>query len=103
MHVTCKFDSYEGNNDSSFMLKTSTISVQYFCINVIANEKNKYFSYLSIYTSILVTQVTHCITKDRSSVDLTTRGGARGEMFIVVGNEHGDSNSNPGRECLHIT
>ena len=25
-------------------------------------------------------------------------GGARGEMVIVVGNEHGDSSSNPGRE-----
>ena len=30
-------------------------------------------------------------------------GGARGEMVIVVGNEHGDTSSNPGREWLHFT
>ena len=29
--------------------------------------------------------------------------GARGEMVIVVGNEHGDSSSNPGREWSHFT
>ena len=28
----------------------------------------------------------------------STLGGARGEMVIIVGNEHGDSSSNPGRE-----
>ena len=27
-------------------------------------------------------------------------GGARGVMVIVVGNGHGDSSSNPGREWL---
>ena len=26
------------------------------------------------------------------------RGGARGVMVIVVGNEHGDISSNPGRD-----
>ena len=32
-------------------------------------------------------------------VDIVTYlGGARGEMVIVVGNEHGDSSSNPERE-----
>ena len=30
-------------------------------------------------------------------------GGARGLMVIVVGNEHGDTSSNPGRDCLHFT
>ena len=29
---------------------------------------------------------------------LDKKGGARGEMVIVVGNEHGDLSSNPGRE-----
>ena len=26
------------------------------------------------------------------------RGGARGVVVIVVGNEHGDTSSNPGRD-----
>ena len=28
----------------------------------------------------------------------TFSGGARGVMVIVVGNEHGDTSSNPGRD-----
>ena len=28
---------------------------------------------------------------------------ARGVMVIVVGNGHGDLNSNPGRDCLNFT
>ena len=30
-------------------------------------------------------------------------GGARGVMVIIVGNEHGNSSSNPGRDWLHFT
>ncbi len=30
-------------------------------------------------------------------------GGARGVVIIVVGNEHGDTSSNPGRDWLHFT
>ena len=30
-------------------------------------------------------------------------GGARGVMIIVVGNGHGDTSSNPGRDWLHFT
>ena len=30
-------------------------------------------------------------------------GGACGVMVIVVGNEHGDTSSNPGRDWLHFT
>ena len=29
--------------------------------------------------------------------------GARGVVVIVVGNEHGDTSSNPGRDWLHFT
>ena len=29
--------------------------------------------------------------------------GARGVMVIVVGNGHGDTSSNPGRDWLHFT
>ena len=31
------------------------------------------------------------------------QGGARGVMVIVVGNGHGDTSSNPGRDWLHFT
>ena len=31
------------------------------------------------------------------------RGGARGVMVIVVGYEHSDTSSNPGRDWLHFT
>ena len=30
-------------------------------------------------------------------------GGARGVVVIAVGNEHGDTSSNPGRNWLHFT
>ena len=30
-------------------------------------------------------------------------GGAWSEMAIVVGNGHGDTSSNPGRDWLHFT
>ena len=30
-------------------------------------------------------------------------GGARGVVIIAVGNEHGDTSSNPGRDWLHFT
>ena len=34
---------------------------------------------------------------------LGIRGGARGVIVIVVGNEHGYTSSNPGRDWLHFT
>ena len=34
---------------------------------------------------------------------LEQSGGARGLMVIVVGNGHGDTSSNPGRDWLHFT
>ena len=30
-------------------------------------------------------------------------GGAHGVMVIIVGNGHGDTSSNPGRDWLHFT
>ena len=30
-------------------------------------------------------------------------GGARGVVVIAVGNEHGNTSSNPGRDWLHFT
>ena len=30
-------------------------------------------------------------------------GGSRGVVVIVVGNGHGDTSSNPGRDLLHFT
>ena len=34
---------------------------------------------------------------------INQKGGARGVMVIVIGNEHGDTSSNPGRDRLHFT
>ena len=35
--------------------------------------------------------------------DNNDHGGARGVMFIVVGNGHGDTGSNPTQDWLHFT
>ena len=32
----------------------------------------------------------------------TPYGGARGVMVIIIGNGHGDTSSNPGRDWLHF-
>ena len=40
---------------------------------------------------------------DKDEDTLSGARGARGVMVIIVGNEHGDSSSNPGREWLHFT
>ena len=34
---------------------------------------------------------------------ISLNGGARGVMVIVVGNGHGDTSSNHGRDLLHFT
>ena len=36
-------------------------------------------------------------------INLYIIGGARGVMVIAVGNGHGDTSSNPGRDWLHFT
>ena len=33
-----------------------------------------------------------------ANIDNSVEGGARGVTVIVVGNEHGDTSSNPGRD-----
>ena len=44
------------------------------------------------------------LTKSQEKINLLIKGGgARGVMVIVVGNGHGDSSSNPGRDWLHFT
>ena len=45
----------------------------------------------------LVRRKNRCYTQKRSL------GGARGVVVITVGNEYGDSSSNPGRYWLHFT
>ena len=39
----------------------------------------------------------------QSSSSSSCHGGASGVMVIVVGNGHGDTSSNPGRDWLHFT
>ena len=36
-------------------------------------------------------------------IPIVIGGGARGVVVIAVGNEHGDTSSNPGRDWLHFT
>ena len=40
---------------------------------------------------------------NRAKGSINVWGGARGVMVIVVGNGHGDTSSNPGRDWLHFT
>ena len=35
-----------------------------------------------------------------SALSYVVFGGARGVVVIVVGNEHGDTSSNPGQDCI---
>ena len=34
---------------------------------------------------------------------MSEQGGARDVIIIIVGNEQGDTSSNPGRNSLHFT
>ena len=43
-----------------------------------------------------------CWRKQRTMMDSKIKGGARGVMVIVVGNGHGNTSSNPGRDWLHF-
>ena len=36
-------------------------------------------------------------------IECLKKWGARGVIGIVVGNQHGDTSSNPGRDWLHFT
>ena len=53
----------------------------------------------SNYISYHDNRCAKCATATKSKTAVTSiRGGARGVMVIVVGNEHGDTSSNPGRD-----
>ncbi len=59
--------------------------------------------YICMYVCMYV-----CINKNRFSFNSSSLFGsdkfyARGVMVIVVGNGHGDTSSNPERDCLHFT
>ena len=49
--------------------------------------------FVSIRYCVLVESLIICLT-----IYVGTDGGARGVIVIVVGNEHGDTSSNPGRD-----
>ena len=42
------------------------------------------------------------VAPDKGPINGLNRG-ARGVVVIVVGNGHGDTSSNPGRDWLHFT
>ena len=52
---------------------------------------------MTIIATVII--LSHLSTLDQSVVSTC----ARGVMVIVVGNEHGDMSSNPGRDWLHFT
>ena len=63
-----------------------------------------------IYIYIYIYTHTHTHTPAYSHIEnisplinQSRLGGARGVIVIVVGNEHGDTSSNPGRDWLHFT
>ena len=37
------------------------------------------------------------------AISMNNKGGTSGVMVIVVGNGHGGTSSNPGRDWLHFT
>ena len=47
--------------------------------------------------------LTLVVSNGFKSIKWLNIGGARGVMVIVVGNEHGDTSSNPGRDWFHFT
>ena len=51
---------------------------------------NKYLP-LKIYTSYII------------YFTVKSFGGAHGVMVVIVGNGHGDTSSNPGRDWLHFS
>ena len=62
------------------------------------------FVYLRVMSRVVITIVyKSLIFMVMESNIITSLGGARGVMIIVVGNEHGDTSSNPGRDWLHFT
>ena len=54
------------------------------------------------WVSIIYQVISFLLTVDFKT-NLSRSGGARGVVVIVVGNGHGDSSSNPGRDWLHFT
>ena len=58
-------------------------------------------TYLWVTRSICYLSTLFLNTSNRSIVNLSYR--ARGVMVIVVGNGHGDTSSNPGRDPLYFT
>ena len=66
------------NKDEENSLKTMNNKIQDFIIYILLYNQNVYYLELSIVTFFY--------------------GGARRVIVIVVGNEHGDTSSNPGRD-----
>ena len=61
------------------------------------------FDYLSFLLSLNLGRPNVCLKKWFQIFLIKRLGGARGVVVIAVGNEHGDTSSNPGRYWLHFT
>ena len=66
----------------------------------------KYFGHYFEGVNILIKKYTSSSvlpSSRRWRVLYLVNGVARGVMVIVIGNGHGNTSSNPGREWLHLT
>ena len=59
--------------------------------------------YLLIICQDYVLRTNIDLMKENGFILANASGGARGVIVIVLGNGHGDTSSNPGREWLHFT
>ena len=64
----------------------------------VLNVFTKHKIHLEMFEAVCSIHSKWCISIVRSNY-----GGTCGVMFIVVGNEHGDTSSNPRRNWLYFT
>ena len=69
-------------------------------INYEKKETYKNYKSLSAFFNDNNTNDNNDSNNDKTKIIYKLNGGARGVMVIVVGNGHGDTSSNPGRDWL---
>ena len=89
-------DCYSATFQNKAMPPTSTSDV------VSKHDKTRYITFGATFLLVLFNLEMKYIQMIDWNL-LPIYGGARGVVVIVVGNGHGDTNSNPGRDWLHFT
>ena len=59
--------------------------------------------WIELYSNIYMCVCVCVCVNNLRKINRYVFGGARRVMAIVVGNGHGDTSSNPGRDWLHFT